>query len=323
MAIIANTYLTYDIKGAREDLSDLIANIAPEDTPVLSASRKGTVKNTKYEWQRDTLAAPASNSALRGDDIAAFPALVATVRMSNRTQIMRKLILVEDGLEVISKAGRESELGYQTALKSAELKRDQELALVGSLTQVATPGSSGVAPLFGNLLAMVGSIDGGNVDMGATGTNPTDAIDFTDARNDGTQRVFAEANLKTVLSGVYTKGGNPDTIMVGPVQKGVVSGFAGIATKTYNQDAKKPAAIIGAADTYVGDFGVYSVIPNRFQRNRDAWVLDFDAIRVVSFRAYRVVELAKTGDATKRMLLTEFGLKLDHEQRLGLVADLS
>jgi hypothetical protein len=170
--------------------------------------------------------------------------------------------------------------------------------------------------------ATIGSIDGTNVSMGATGTNPTDALLFTDPRNDGTQRAFTEALLKVVLSGAWTNGGSPDTIMVGPFNKAVASAFAGIATKTYFQEAARPAAIIGSADVYVGEFGTYSIVPNRFQRDRDAWVLDFEYLSIVYLRPFAVKDLAPTGDAEKKMLIVEWGLKVHTDHAHGLVADL-
>lgn len=321
MTIVANTFLTFSEVGMREELSNLIALISPVDTPLLSNARKGTVDNTKYEWQRDALAAAASNAQLQGDDVAAFDATVATARMSNRTQISRKTIIVADTIKAVSLAGRDQELTYQIAKRAKELKRDQEFGLLANAGAVT--GSSAVAPQYGSLGAMVGSIDGSNVDMGATGTNPTDALNFTDPRNDGTTRPFVEQLLKNVVKGTWVNGGSPDTLMVDAIQKSVVSNFAGIATKTYSQTEKRPSAIIGSADLYVTEFGNLSVIPNRFQRARDAWLLNFDVIRVVTLRPYDVVELAKTGDAEKRMLIVEYGLKVDHEQELALVTDLA
>lgn len=320
MTILTNTFLTFSEVGAREDLSNLIALISPVDTPVLSNARKGSVDNTKYEWQRDALAAAADNAQLQGDDVAAFDAVAPTVRMSNRTQISRKTIVIADSIKQLDLAGRDQEMSYQIAKRGKEIKRDQEFGLLRNGGAVV--GNSTTAPRYGALLAMVGSIDGSNVSKEATGTNPTDAVDFTDPRNDGATRAFTEALLKTVVSAGFTNGANYDTLMVDAIQKAVVSAFAGIATKTYFQEAKRPAAVIASADVYVSEFGNLSVIPNRFQRARDAWLLDFDAIRVVSYRPYDVVKLAKTGDAEKSMLILEYGLKVDHEHMLGLVTDL-
>ena len=43
MAIIANTFTTYDAIGMREDLSDVISNISPTATVFMSACKKGKV----------------------------------------------------------------------------------------------------------------------------------------------------------------------------------------------------------------------------------------------------------------------------------------
>jgi hypothetical protein len=223
-------------------------------------------------------------------------------------------------VEAVSKAGRKAELAYQIAKRSAEIKRDIETTILANIGAVA--GGTATAPKTGTLGATIGSIDGTNVSMGAGGTNPTDALLFTVARVDGTTRAFTEALLKTVLKGAWTNGGSPDTIMVDAIQKAVVSAFAGIATKTYSQDVARPAAIIGAADVYVGEFGTYSVVPNRFQRARDAWVLDFEYLAIVYLRPFQVKDLAKTGDAEKKLLLAEWGLKTYTDFAHGLVADL-
>jgi len=51
-------------------------------------------------------------------------------------------------------------------------------------------------------------------------------------------------------------------------------------------------------------------------------VLDFEYIDIVYLRPFRVEELAKTGDAEKRMLLAEWGLKVKTDFSQGLLADL-
>jgi len=321
MAIITNTTLVFDIKGVREELSNLIYNISPEDTPFIANAGRESVDNTLYEWQRDALAAAVStNAQLQGDDVTSFSAVTATVRMGNRTQISTKAIVVADTTNAVNTAGRKTELALQITKRSAEIKRDMEKNVLDNVGAVA--GNSTTAPKTGTMGAIIGSIDGTNVSMGATATNPTDALLFTDPRNDGTQRAATEALLKVVLQGVWTNGGSPDTIMVGPFNKSVFSGFAGIATKTYFQEAARPAAIIGSADVYVGEFGTYSIVPNRFQRDRDAWVLDFEYVSIVYLRPFKVEELAKTGDAEKRFMVVEWGLKVATDFAHGLLADL-
>jgi len=322
MTIITSTTTTFDIKGIREELSNIIYNISPEDTPFMSNAGRESVENTLYEWQRDVLAAAVStNAQIQGDDITTFDAVTATVRMGNRTQISRKAILVADTVEAVSKAGRKAELAYQIAKRSAEIKRDIETNCLADVGAVA--GTTATAPKTGTMGATIGSIDGSNVAMGTgAAANPTDPLLFTVARVDGTTRALTESILKTVLGAVWKNGGSPDTIMVDSLQKAVVSSFAGIATKTYSQTEARPAAIIGAADIYVGEFGTYSVVPNRFQRARDLWVLDFEYLALVYLRPFQVKDLAKTGDAEKKLLLTEWGLKVYTDFAHGAVVDI-
>lgn len=321
MAIIANTYKTFEQVGIREQLSDVIYNISPEDTPFMNSIGRGPkAENTYFEWQKDALAAPDNTNAhLEGDDVAAFPAVVPTARVGNRTQISRKLLILSETANAVNTAGRKSEEAYQMAMRSAELKRDMENILIGT-NQGAVTGSAAVARKTASLLAWVRT----NVDLGATGANPAaPAPQPAAGRTDGTQRPFTETILKNVVQLQFTAGGKTDVLMVGAAQKQVVSGFAGIATKTLNFSSAAPVAIVGAADVYVSDFGKFYVVPNRLQRNRDAWFLDLEYLSLSYLRPFKRVKLAKTGDAEKRMLIVEYGLRVGAEEAQGLAADLS
>ena len=318
MAIVTNTFTTYSAKGIREDLSNVITNIAPEETPFMSNIGKENVTNTLYEWQTDTLATAAANSQLEGDDVTSFDSVTATVRLQNYAQISRKTIVLSNTEEVVNKAGRRSEVAYQIAKRSAELKRDQEFSMLNNAG--TTSGSTTAARTTASLQAFIKT----NVDYDTTnGGNPTYTTLPSAGRTDGTARTFTETILKNVIQKVWTAGGTPKILMTGPVNKQRVSGFSGIASSRFNIDGgARPATIIGAADIYVSDFGNVNVVPNRFQRERDAFVIDPDYAKMVVLRPYQQVELAKTGDAEKRMLIVEWGLKVLAENAHGLAADL-
>jgi len=317
MAIVTNTFTTFDAKGIREDLSNIITNIAPEETPYLSNIGRESISNSLFEFQSDTLAAAAANKQIEGDDVASFDAVTATVRLQNYAQISRKTIILSATEEVVNKAGRRSELAYQIAKRSAELKRDQEFTMLNGA--VAAAGSTSTARGTASLGAWVKT----NVDMQTNGTNPSYTTLPNSARTDGNVRTFTETILKNVIQQVWSAGGTPKILMTGPVNKQRVSGFAGIASSRFNiNGGEKPATLIGAVDVYVSDFGNVSVIANRFQRERDAWVLDPEYAKMVVLRPYQQVELAKTGDAEKRMLLVEWGHKVLAENAHGLAADL-
>ncbi|CAB5222441.1 Family of unknown function (DUF5309) [uncultured Caudovirales phage] len=317
MTIVTNTFTTFDAKGIREDLSNIITNIAPEETPYMSNIGRESVSNSLFEWQTDTLAAAAANKQLEGDDVASFDAVTATVRLQNYAQISRKTIVLSATEEVVNKAGRRSELAYQIAKRGSELKRDQEFSMLNGA--VAAAGNTTTARGTASLNAFIKT----NVDMQTNGANPSYTTLPSSARTDGNVRTFTETILKNVIQQVWTAGGTPKILMTGPVNKQRVSGFSGIASARYNLNGgDRPATIIGAADIYVSDFGQVQVVPNRFQRERDAWVIDPEYAKMTTLRPYQQIELAKTGDAEKRMLIVEWGHKVLAENAHGLAADL-
>ena len=316
MTIIANTFTSFDAKGIRESLANVISNIAPDEVPFTSNVGAENVSNTFFEWQTDSLSAVVVTPIIDGDDVASFDATTPTVRIGNYTQIRRRTMIVADNLEFQDLAGRNNEIAYQLAKRGREVRRDLETIYTGNTARSA--GSSSAGRVTAGLGAWVST----NVNKAGDGTNPT-AVDGSDARNDGTQRDFTEAMLKDVMQKAYTSGGNPSILMVGPFNKTVVSGFAGIAAQRYQAPKDGPTTIIGAADVYLSDFGSLTVVPNRFSRERDAWCLDPEYASVATLRPIQAVDLAKTGDADKKMLICETGVKMSNEAAHGLIADLN
>ena len=316
MTIIANTFTSFDAKGIREELANVISNIAPEETPFTSNVGSENVSNTFFEWQIDDLSAVDTTAIIDGDDVASFDATTATVRVGNYTQIRRRSMIIADNLGFQDLAGRNDEVAYQLAKRGKEIKRDLETIYTGNTARSAGSASAG------RVTAGLGAWVATNVNKAGDGTNPT-AVDGSDARNDGTQRDFTEAMLKDVMQKAYTEGGNPSVLMVGPFNKTVVSGFAGIAAQRYQAPTDGPTTIIGAADVYLSDFGALTVVPNRFSRERDAWCLDTEYASIATLRPIQKVDLARTGDAEKSMLICETGVKISNEKGHGLIADLN
>jgi hypothetical protein len=314
MAIVANTFTRYSAVGIREDLSNVIYNISPEETPFISNIGRESVKNTYYEWQTDSLAAAsASNAALEGDDVGSFSAVNPTSRIGNYTQISTKNVIISGTVEALDKAGRRSELTYQLAKLGSELKRDMESALLANQSPVA--GNTTTARRTAGLPAFLKT----NTSFGTGGADTSGIA----ARTDGTQRAFTETLLKGVIAKVWESGGTPKMLMVGAFNKQAASGFDGIATRFRDVPAGQQAQIVGAADVYVSDFGTVNIVPNRFQRARDAFVVDPQYASMAVLRPIQQMELAKTGDAEKRLMLVEYGLKVNNEAAHGIVADLT
>ena len=321
MTIVANTFLRYDAAGLRESLADIIYDVSPEETPFLSAAGRGSAKQTLEEWQTDVLAsADTSNAQLEGDDVTSYSAITASVRVGNYTQISRKVFLISDTEEMLDKAGRRSEMAYQIPRRGLELRRDLEAIIFQN--QIGVAGNSTTAREIAALGATVKSHDS----LGAGGTSPTWTSGVpNDARGDGTQRAFTETILKAVVSLMWTGGANLRSLFVGPFNKQAVSAFSGVVTRNFDMSNvdPSPSAVIASIDVYVSDFGTLKVIPSRYQRERDAWFLDFEFLEVLFLRPFQTVKLAKTGDAEKRMLIAEWTLKVKNEAALGLAADLN
>jgi hypothetical protein len=320
VSIQTNTFTTFSAIGMREDLADVIYNISPTETPFMNSIGRTTADATLFEWQTDALAsASTSNAQLQGDDLSGTAdSVTATVRVGNRTQISRKTVVISGTEERVNKAGRKSELAYQLSKKSAELKRDMEAIL--TYNQAGATGNATTAPTTATMGAWVKT----NTSKGAAGVDPTYTSGVPNLpRTDGTARSFTETILKTVLQSVFTAGGNPKLLMVAPAIKSEVSAFTGIATRYRDVNSKDQAQIIGAADVYVGDFSTVMVIPNRFQRSTDGWVLDPKYLATAYLRPFQTKPLATTGDAEKRMLIVEYGLKVNNEAAQGLCADLN
>ena len=312
MAQPTNTFDTYDSVGEREDLSDVIYSIAPTDTPFLSSAAKTKATAVLHEWQTDSLAAAVTNNAVIEGDEATLDASTATVRLSNSSQIMDKTVVITGTQESVDKAGRASEIAYQIAKRAKELKRDMEATITGNIAEVG--GNSSTARKMGTLGSWVTTNDDLASD-GASGAGAGNA-----AHTDGTQRAFTESQLKSVIKSVWNAGGDPSMVMVGPFNKQKLSGFTGNSTRF---DAGADATLYTSVDVYASDFGQLQVVPNRFSRDRDAYVLDMEYWGIAFLRDFSMHELAKTGDSEKRQLLVEATLESRNEAASGLVADLT
>ena len=300
--------------GLREDLSDVIYNISPTETPFMSSVGKNKASAVYHEWQTDTLAsATTANAAVEGAD-ASSATLSPTTRVGNYTQIIQKTVQVSGTIEAVNKAGRKSEKAYQLAKASAEIKRDLETILLSN--QARSAGSSTTARKLGSVLSWLVT----NVDKASDGSNPSTAGAAT--RTDGTTRTFTETLLKNVVASVFTAGGNPKVLMVGPSGKQKVSSFAGIAVNRYQITKPEQGVIIGAADIYQSDFGQMAIVPNRFMRSRDALVIDPEYASLAYLRPFQTNDLAQTGDSANTQLLAEVTLEMKNEAGHGIIADL-
>ena len=312
MAQPTNTFDSYDAVGIREDLSDVITNVSPEETPFFTKCRKTTARNTLVEWQTDALRSSAANAHIEGNDTTA-DAMTATTRLNNRTQIFKNAVTIPDTDEGLDKAGRQREVAYQVVKIAKEQKLDIEKALFDNNAKVA--GNSTTArELAGAPSWMTSNI----TNQGSGGANPTG--DGTDARTDGTATAFSQADFDSCMQSIWENGGNPDTVYLSAFQMNVALDFTG----NNNQRSAVQAGderVIKSLAVYVTPWGTIEFIPSRENRSRDVFIMQDDMWEVATLRPTKNIELAKTGDATKRQVVTELTLCAKNEAANGMVVD--
>jgi len=322
MANPVGTFQTYQAVGNREDLADFVAMISPTDTPFQSMAGKTKATNKKHEWQIDTLRAAGPNAQEEGDT-PTNTTVVPTTRLFNATQISSYAFNISGTAQAMDPAGRADELAYQLVKYGKELKRDMEACMTGNTAYAA--GTSGTARVAGSLEAWIST----NWTTGASATSSVhpgwSTVGVVAATDASIAATVSEANVKAVIRGAWTQGGEPDVIMVGPFNKQKLSGFSGLVGMTNNifQKAGGQATLISAIDAYQSDFGALKIIPNRFNRDRTLTVLDMAYWKVAYLRPFQSFPLAKVGDSDQRMILAEWTLESRNEAASGAVFDLT
>ena len=314
MAQPTNSFDSYDAVGIREDLQDVIYDISPEETPFYSKCAKVKATNTFHEWQTDALRSSAANAHIEGDDTTANAA-TATVRRGNYTQIFKNAVVIPDTDEGLNKAGRASEMAYQTLKIAKEQKLDIEKALFDNNARVA--GSSSAARELAGAPAWLIT----NTDFGANeGADPTG--DGSDARTDETTTLveFSQTRFDDVMQSIWEQGGNPDSVYLSAFQMNKALGFAGNNNQRSTVRAEDER-VIKHMDVYVTPWGTVEFIPSRENRSRDVFIMQDDMWAVGVLRPTKNIALSKTGDSTKRQVTTELTLVCKNEKASGIIAD--
>ena len=295
MAAPANTRQSYDglgvagkrADGIREDLSNIIYNIAPEETPFMSAIGKSSCDNTFFEWQIDTLDGGNENRVVEGDNATAL-AVVEPLRVGNYTQISSKTIQTSGTAEAVDFAGRKSTQAYQMAKRAKELKLDMEFMLLGA-----------DAPAAGT----------------STAERQTGAVGhWIDTNKEAPAAVPDEDHIKTIMEKCWVSGAKPKVLMVDGVLKQAISAFAqSVSPLQTTANAASPAHVVAAIDIYVSDFGNLKMVPNRLMPEKTGYFLDYEFWDIAYLRSFSTHDLARTGDSMAKQLVVEYGLRSKNE----------
>ncbi len=307
-----------NVKPIREDLSDTIYDISPEDVPFLSQLKHQSVSNTLYEWQTDILIAAAAAGQAAEGAAAGFDAINDTTRLTNVTEIIEKAAETSGTLAAVDNAGMAKQMAYQIIRKGKEIKRDTEKHLMG-VHQIKVTGATRKTAAYASWTGASSSVGGG--------TGAVADAEGTDVPTNGDDRALTEALLGTVIDAMYEDGAVPNIIMARPKQKRVITGFAGNSSQggtagnvTHNNSDKR---VINAVSVYVSDYGDLKVLPNRFGLEDEVLVYESDQVCLAVLRPMKSTELAKVGDSERRQVVQECGLLVKNPLGVAGIFDLS
>ena len=327
MAQVANTFETYDAVGNREELADKIWMISPEETPGISLIGKKSVDSIHPEWQTDTLGSvDTSNNVPEGNDWS-YDAISPTTRVGNYCQISEKTLIISNTQEVVKKAGRKSELARELAKKGTELKIDMEAIIFSNQASSAGSGNGATNRTLGGFRAWCTTNDSLGGGAGASGSFTNGLVV---AATNGDQRAFTKAIMDEVILSAYNAGGSPRIMMMSPYVKTVFSKLLDDADVVPLRKAQGSgqATLVAAADMYLSDFGMFTVMVDRqFARAgaataRNVYFIDPKMAKVGILRDIAVRKPAVTGDAEKRVLNVEYTLVMNNEAAHGVAADI-
>jgi len=284
---------TYVAVGNKEDISDVITNITPKDTPFYSACGRGKATSTKHEWLEDSLRAPAANAVVEGAEYA-VDAVTPRVRLDNVTQIFRAGYGVTGTQEAVLKHGVSSEIGYDMSKAMKEIALDIELALISQATK--NPATAATARLFGGVPFWI-----------LTNDVPAGGGDLT------------EALMNDALESCWDAGGKPKKVYLSGGQKRKVSSWSGDGDKYLEQNSKK---LVNSISVYESDFGIVSFAPHRMMGDDTVFVIDPDYWKIAYLRPLHTENLPKTGDNLKKIILGELTLEARAEKASAKITGL-
>jgi hypothetical protein len=237
----------------REDLTDILKVLAPEDTPIYSSLPHSKAKGTYHEWTMDTLASPSTDGVIEGSDVDSFAdKFVNRVRVGNYVQKLRRSYMVSDIQEAVDSVGPAK---YAQAEKKAglELKRDIEATLLSTNDRVA--GDSNTASKLRGLGDWIDSA--GPSDVSADYRTPADSIHASGS--------FTETVLNSLITSIYRQSGKSQSLNLhaDTALRAVISSFArtsGATDAVYRQVMQSAGKkLTNTVGMYESDNGIVTI----------------------------------------------------------------
>lgn len=334
---------TTDIGGSgqniqiKEDFSDIIYNLTPTETPVLSLCKRSSTENTEVGWFLDKLT-DAKNFAVTGGDQVPYaegaPAgdddFEKIRRAMNMTQIFQKTVSTSGTAEAVDFYGRASEMAYQMTKKAQELKRDIETTICSVARQQSGGQHSCIIE------------DTDNVDGGAAANTDDGVRQFANFKQQvidnpfGASRtiydfdgVLTESKMNDMMEQLWLNGGEPSLLICNGNVANALADFAtsngtsGLAGRY--RESGQGTKLVNVVDLYVTPFGELKVVLDRFlngnevaAKQDDFLLIDPEYIECCYLREPKVEDIAKTGDSDKKMLVSELTFKVLAPDGVGI-----
>jgi len=317
MTQFAGTTDTFDLASLKESLDPVIWDLFPGDTYFQNTIDKTKVTNTQHQWVFDTLAAAANNKQIEGDEAGAST-LVTAIRVSNYTQIARKVIVMSGSAQKVDTVGQ-APFGRAIMKAMKEYKRDVEFDLLGR--QGSSAGATNTAAASGGACAWVwgasAAIPGNTIypsvagtNGNTTGTTPSYASAVVVGQTDGTTAASSVvlADITSAAEMAWADGGEPDVIIASSAQKKYIDALTSLATRTVDIGKADMLSIQNSANVIVTSFGTFKVVMSRYLNTATTLLLQMDMWAMGQLRAPKVEDLAKTGDADKKLIVGEYTL---------------
>jgi len=302
---IAYQFVTYNATaGAREDVLDLITQVDPEETPLLSRLGVSRCYNRYHEWLQDTLESGTATggAAVEGAD-ATQRALDARTRLYNWTQITTYVFGISGTQEATSQYGLESEYAYQLEKAMKIMKIMQEQILLNS---TSSTGGMGTTCATGGR-ALTGLIDCLTTNV-QTGSGGSCAL-TEDIFNDALQTIFENGN------------GYPDIAFCNGFNKRRISTFQTSNTRFINMTDE--GRLRNTIVAYMSDFGDIAVVLDRWVSKSVIPVLQMDKFKIAYLRKPFVQQLGIVGDSKNAQVLAEYTLEYLNEASSGKLSALA
>lgn len=243
----------------REDLTDVLTILAPEETPVLSSANRQNASATNVEWTVDSLSDPVTSGVSEGADVTAFTDQFAgRARLGNRIQKFRRDYMVSDLQEAVDSVGP-AKIAQAEAKAIRELKRDIEATLIGTQDK-ATEDGAGTANQLRGLGDWIDSA--GPSDVPAAFRSDAGAI-----YDISTSGAFGEDDMNTIISSLFRVTGETNGLMLvaDTALRSTIADFARTTAsatdnvRSVNYDGNS-GQIKLSVDMYQSDHGMVSIV---------------------------------------------------------------